>query len=315
MSGSSLILFTSLGLMSSIGASLHAPRQRSAHVDWADKWDCTCESRRWPWLNSYLTSTDVATHKKVSNQIGIRLKWFTRDGQIVNSHMRKLRVCCTMIIPPLNGVLDMFDISSKVLYEFWLGIPGLGWSKGWKVVEHVARLDRLLAHDSHSVQIITFLVAWGSGMTSTTSVSSVLATCFMYVFVNSIVTKSLAVSIQSSSQCAVLKYWSLYWGWRTEVQHQFHIDMVSFFGWPTYGNSIAFRVVSEWVIMIQSFLYQGDSRSNGWQVLVIVWTGSEDLVDVIHCQDHHCKIQHWPWKIQCHFLQYLCALWIVSAVD
>jgi hypothetical protein len=140
-SGNTMTLFTSSGLTRL--SWLHSLRHSSACIDWTERHDRTCDRSRWPRLNSWLTSIEVAK-SHVSYLSDKRGTSHTRNTQVINGHARQLWVWCMTLVPPSNGVSNMLYIWTEVPIEFGTQISWFGWSECRKVIKNIITLRFIL---------------------------------------------------------------------------------------------------------------------------------------------------------------------------
>ena len=118
-------------------AKLQDPRHKRACVEATDRRLYVCERTSWPQLKRRSTSTEVADAMSVRGNRSIACK-HTGNTKIVQGHTKKARVCLLFLMPPLNGIFDIFQCSSEVQHKFIndLSIAAKR-DKWWEVVEYV----------------------------------------------------------------------------------------------------------------------------------------------------------------------------------
>lgn len=75
------------------------------------------------------------------SQVMTYLRWtHTRNGQLVQGHMRQAWISDTVLVPPSQNVAHILRIRAEVPVEFITQVGGLRWSKCQKVIEDVGLL-------------------------------------------------------------------------------------------------------------------------------------------------------------------------------
>lgn len=128
--------------------------QSSVHVDWAKRWLRTWDRMRRPRLKMCSTSTDVATVcVNISVIITYKKKNLTRYCKIIQSHTREMGECVTALMPPEQGVVDIFNISCKVGIKFILHNTLLGLSECGQAVKNIFKVSLGTSQSATSIWV------------------------------------------------------------------------------------------------------------------------------------------------------------------
>ena len=73
----------------------------------------------------------------------------------------------------------------------------------------------------------------------------------------------------------------------------------------THGNTIQFRMICVWIVLVEKFFSHGDSGLNARFETVVASGSGKVPVNVIHGRDYLCKVGRWTGKKRCSIFENL----------